>query len=146
MKRSVLGPHLFLLNTVFLADLATAHCVSLDVSCRIHLTMRPFFIVRSGNRMLQEGVGHWNYANLFKLNSDKTELIWTSLRWRWQTYGLRSWSLLLIVNQIDATRLERSLHNCHIINEHLHSADSPSTLRNKSKTIAVRRRAFSYAG
>jgi len=82
---SVLGPILFMLYVADLADIINRHGVTLhsfadDMQLYLHCCREDITTAATWLKECIMDVGHWMSANRLKLNTDKTELIWTGSR------------------------------------------------------------------
>ena len=82
---SVLGPLMFLLYTAELAELAARYGVTLhsfdnDNQLHIHCRIDDVHLSVADLERCVTAIGHRMSANRLKLNTDKTELIWTGTK------------------------------------------------------------------
>ena len=94
---SVLGPVLFVLYVADLADIVNRHGVTLysfadDTQLYLHCCREDITTAATRLKECIVDVGRWMFANRLKLNTDKTELLWTRSRhhistpWSWSIY------------------------------------------------------------
>ena len=83
---SVLGPLLFILYVADLADIVDRHGVSLhsfadDTQLYLHCHRDDTTMAVARLKECIADISHWMSANRLKLNTDKTELLWTGSRY-----------------------------------------------------------------
>ena len=98
----VLGPHLFILYTADLADVAAMHDVNLhsfaaDAQLYVGLHCRRCDTSTAVDRLEEciTEVGQWMSANRLKLNAHKTELLWAGSKHGLAYFGSNRPSLRL---------------------------------------------------
>ena len=104
---SVLAPPLFLLYTADLVDLAAEHGVRLyafaeDMQRHIHCEFNKIATPRDVLERCIQDIDDWKAANRVKLNTDKTELLWTGTRHSLSRLTGSELRLLLGTEVIDA--------------------------------------------